>query len=67
MSKQTPRQLREMVDADLTARIDELRKSLFNLRTRAATKDLDNVGRIKLEKRELARILTILRERGIEL
>jgi large subunit ribosomal protein L29 len=52
------------VDADLQARIDEIRKGLFNLRTRAATKDLDNVGRIRLEKRELARILTILHERG---
>ncbi len=59
-----PRQLREMVDADLQARVDELRKSLFNLRTRATTKDLDNVSRIKEEKRELARILTILHERG---
>ena len=33
-----PRQLREMVDADLRARVDEIRKGLFNLRTRAATK-----------------------------
>jgi len=59
-----PRQLREMTNEDLQARVGELRKSLFNLRTRAATKDLDNIGAIKLERRELARILTILRERG---
>lgn len=60
-----PRQLRELADADLTARVEQLRKSLFNLRTRAATKDLDNISAIKLEGRELARVLTILRERGI--
>jgi large subunit ribosomal protein L29 len=60
-----PRQLRELADADLLARVEQLRKSLFNLRTRAATKDLDNVSAIKLEGRELARVLTILRERGI--
>jgi len=62
-----PRQLREITDADLKARVAELRKSLFNLRTRAATKDLDNISAIKIERRELARVLTILRERGIKL
>ena len=62
-----PKQMREMTDADLRARVTELRKSLFNLRTRAATKDLDNISAIKIERRELARVLTILRERGIRL
>jgi large subunit ribosomal protein L29 len=59
------RQLRDLTDADLLARVTELRKSLFNLHTRAVTKDLDNISAIKLERRELARVLTILRERGI--
>jgi len=62
-----PKQLREMTEADLQARVVELRKSLFNLRTRAATKDLDNISAIQMERRELARVLTILRERGIRL
>lgn len=62
-----PGQLREMTDSDLIARIEQLRKSLFNLRTRAATKDLDNICAIRQERRELARVLTILRERGIRL
>ncbi|KPL12349.1 hypothetical protein AMJ85_01040 [candidate division BRC1 bacterium SM23_51] len=61
------RQLREMAEVDLQARVVELRKSLFNLRTRAATKDLDNIRAIQMERRELARVLTILRERGIRL
>jgi large subunit ribosomal protein L29 len=56
-----------MTDADLRARVLDLRKSLFNLRTRAATKDLDNISAIRLERRELARVLTILRQRGIKL
>ncbi len=60
-----PRLMREMTDADLRARVTELRKSLFNLRTRAATKDLDNISAIRMERRELARVLTILRQRGI--
>lgn len=61
------RQMREMAEADLKARVTDLRKSLFNLRTRAATKDLDNYRAIKMERRELARVLTILCERGIRL
>lgn len=60
-----PAQIREMTEADLVARVAELRKSLFNLRTRAATKDLDNISAIQLERRELARVLTIMRERGM--
>jgi large subunit ribosomal protein L29 len=60
------RQLREMNDADLIERAGVLRKSLFNLRTRAATKDLDNISAIKMERRELARVLSIMRERGIQ-
>ena len=60
-----PKQLREMTDADLRARVVELRQALFNLRTRAATRDLTNVSAIRANRRELARILTILREREI--
>jgi ribosomal protein L29 len=32
------------------------------LRTRATTKELENVARIRQEKKELARVLTVLRE-----
>ncbi|MCX8038548.1 MAG: 50S ribosomal protein L29 [Candidatus Sumerlaeia bacterium] len=61
-----PRQLREMTDADLKAKVAELRQSLFTLRTRAATKDLSNISAIRQQRRELARVLTILRQRGIK-
>lgn len=60
-----PRQLREMTDADLRARVAELRQALFNLRTRAATRDLTNVSAIRAHRRELAQVLTILRDREI--
>ena len=55
---------KELSVAELQAREAELHKSLFNLRSRAATKELENVSRIKAEKRELARILTIIRQRS---
>jgi large subunit ribosomal protein L29 len=48
---------------ELGVRVEELRKSLFNLRTRAATKELENISRIRIEKRELARVLTVMAEK----
>ncbi|MFP4379812.1 MAG: 50S ribosomal protein L29 [Candidatus Sumerlaeia bacterium] len=54
---------RDMNVDELTAREGDLRKSLFNLRTRATTKELENVSRIKEEKKELARLLTVLAEK----
>lgn len=54
---------RDMTVEELKAREGELRKSLFNLRTRATTKELENVSRLKAEKRELARVLTVIQEK----
>jgi len=60
-------QLRNMTEQELLNRADELRRSLFNLRVRVSTKELHNIAQIKKEKRELARIKTILREKGIKI
>lgn len=54
---------REMTLEELQAREEELRKSLFNLRVKATTKELENVSRIREEKRDLARLLTTIREK----
>jgi len=51
-----------MSTEQLRAREEELRKSIFNLRTRATTKELENVSRIRDEKHELARLLTVINE-----
>lgn len=56
-------QYRDLSVEELRAREAELRKSLFNLRSRAATKELENVSRIRAEKRELARVLTTMRQK----
>ena len=55
---------RNLTVGELSARLEELRKSLFILRTRATTKELENVSRIKFEKRELARVLTLIHEKS---
>ena len=57
------RQLRDLTDAELTRHLEETRQELFNLRFQSATGALENPARLKLAKREIARILTVRTER----
>ncbi len=59
------RELREFTDQELNQRLGELYKELFNLRTQKSTGQLENPKRIKEVKKDIARILTILREREL--
>ncbi|HEY2326380.1 MAG TPA: 50S ribosomal protein L29 [Gaiellaceae bacterium] len=58
------RELRDLSNEDLDHRLKETRRELFNLRFQAATGALENIGRLKLTKREIARILTVKLERN---
>ena len=58
------RELRELSDEELGRRLAESREELFNLRFQAATGALENVARLGLTKRDIARILTIQAERA---
>ena len=57
------RDLRELTDEELGNRLADTRKELFNLRFQAATGALENTTRLKLAKREIARILTLQHDR----
>ena len=57
------RELRDLTDEELEHRLAETRQELFNLRFQGATGALENTARLKLAKREIARILTIRIER----
>lgn len=57
------RTLRDMTDDELDKKLSETRRELFNLRFQAATGALENPARVKLAKREIARILTVRQER----
>jgi large subunit ribosomal protein L29 len=57
------RQLRDLTDDELVGKLADTRQELFNLRFQAATGALENSARLRLAKREIARILTIQRER----
>jgi large subunit ribosomal protein L29 len=61
-----PSELRELPDDELRARVDAAKEELFNMRFQLATGQLDNPMRIKEVRRELARLLTLLRERELE-
>jgi large subunit ribosomal protein L29 len=58
-----PSELRELSDDDLDHRLTERRQELFNLRFQSVTGALENSARLKLTKREIARILTVQNER----
>ncbi|GAB6273445.1 MAG: 50S ribosomal protein L29 [Peptococcaceae bacterium] len=55
-------ELREMTALELTKKIDLAKDELFKLRFQLAVNQLENVGRIKEARRNIARLKTILRE-----
>jgi large subunit ribosomal protein L29 len=59
-------ELRDLGDEELMARLDSNKEELFNLRFQLATGQLDNPMRIKQVRHDVARILTVLRERQID-
>jgi large subunit ribosomal protein L29 len=61
------RQLRDLTDEELDQRLAETRQELFNLRFQSATGALENSARVRLAKREIARILTVKNERDAAL
>ena len=55
--------MKEMTPDELKARVTELREELFNLRFRNSMRQLDNPLKIRESRREMARLLTVLREK----
>jgi large subunit ribosomal protein L29 len=60
-------ELRDMTESDLREHLRNARRELFGLRFQHATGELDNTAGLKSAKREIARALTVARERGIEI
>ncbi|MEE1296507.1 MAG: 50S ribosomal protein L29 [Bifidobacterium sp.] len=57
--------LNEKTDAEIEGFIKKSKEELFNLRFQHATGQLDNTGRLKAVKRDIARMETVLRERQL--
>ncbi len=56
-------ELRKLTTEEINKKINEHKEELFNLRMKQANGDLENVGRIHMLRKEVARLKTILNER----
>ncbi len=61
------KEIRQLSTEELTNKVAELKNELFNLRFQLATGQLDNSSSIRLVKKDIARVKTILRERELDL
>ncbi len=57
--------IRKLNDSDLSTRLSDLKTELFNLRFQHATGQLDNPSQINGVKKNIARVMTIVREREL--
>ena len=63
-AKKTNEQLRAMSVEELNAKLVELKSQLFNLRFQHAINQLDNPHVISDVKKDIARVMTVLREKN---
>ena len=59
------KELHEMTVEELNTKLKQLKEELFNLRFRHAIGQLENPASLKTCKKDIAKIMTILREREI--
>jgi large subunit ribosomal protein L29 len=60
------KELRDLQDSELFEQIANARKELFGLRFQHATGELENTAGLRHTKKDLARALTVARERGLD-
>jgi large subunit ribosomal protein L29 len=58
-------EVRDLSEEELRAKLRELQEELFNLRFQLATGQIENVGRIRTVRRDIARLKTIQRQRDV--
>ncbi|MCK9249596.1 MAG: 50S ribosomal protein L29 [Solirubrobacteraceae bacterium] len=61
-----PLELRDLEEQQLVERIATFRKEIFGLRFQQATGELENTAALRTTRRDLARAVTVARERGID-
>jgi large subunit ribosomal protein L29 len=59
-------ELRELSTEEVEQALEETKEELFNLRFQHATGQLENYRRLRQLRRDVARIMTVLRERELE-
>lgn len=58
-----PKEIRELTAAELAKQLGDSRRELLNLRVQASSGQLENSARLRLVRRDIARLLTISRQR----
>ena len=61
----TANELRTSTEDELGSKLAEAKEELFNLRFQGATGQLENHGRLRAVRKEIARIYTVMREREL--
>ena len=59
------KELRDMTVEELSAKLGELKEELFNLRFQLAINQLDKPHKITEVKHDIARVMTVLREKNV--
>jgi large subunit ribosomal protein L29 len=60
------KELRDLSEEELAEHIKTTRRDIFGLRFQLATGELENTAGVGTAKRDLARALTVARERGVD-
>jgi large subunit ribosomal protein L29 len=58
-------ELRDLSDEELRGKLQELQEELFNLRFQLATGQIENVGRIRTVRRDIARLKTVQQQKAL--
>jgi large subunit ribosomal protein L29 len=59
-------EVHDLKDDELVAQLIDAKQEAFSLRFRKATGELENTARVGQARRDVARLLTVARERGID-
>jgi large subunit ribosomal protein L29 len=59
-------EVHDLKDDELIVKLLDAKQEAFNLRFRQATGELENTARIGIARRDVAKLLTVARERGID-
>ncbi|MDP9377497.1 MAG: 50S ribosomal protein L29 [Actinomycetota bacterium] len=62
-----PNELNDLSDDALLAQVRDARRELFGLRMKHATGELENTAALSSAKRDVARSLTLVRRRGLDI
>jgi len=62
MGSKSLRELKDLSPAELELRLKELREEMFNLRFRNSMRQLDDALKIRGARRDIARVMTLLRQ-----